>query len=319
MNRILTVLALAFPVCLSAQQETITALADLQSDVNSAAQRARETNMTQAVMVPDGTVIRCQDGERLTIPSHVFVTTPSGQDRSWRIVARGLAAGDAVVEFTENSYAAGIRGLSITYATMDVVGVTGIRTTGQTKNALIENCHVDFWRRMDCQGLEIRGHESVIVRRFTARSSVPVVMAGGDNHHLSDLDLTAATSEQMRELMNTDLPSTCVWIKGMPNQWTFSGSFTAQGGDHAFYGRVEKPQTGQVLRIDGLRYEQSLSVFSEDKYAVDLQFTDRALERLVLIGCRWGENRKKGVYVTGCWDVERVACFLHGTYWWRRD
>lgn len=295
-------------------------LSDLQEQVNAAAERARDTNMTQAVMVPDGTIIRCQDGERLTIPSHVFVTTPSGQDRSWRIVARGLAAGDAVVEFTENSYAAGIRGLSITYATMDVVGVTGIRTTGQTKNALIENCHVDLWRRMDCVGLEIRGHESVIVRRFMSRASVPIVMAGGDNHHLSDLDLTAATSPTIRDAeMNNELPSTCVWIRGMPNQWTFGGSFTAQGGDHAFYGRVDKPQTGQVLAIDGLRYEQSLSVFSEDKYAVDLQFTDRALERLVLIGCRWGGNRQKGVNVQGCWNVERLGSYLHGTYWWRRD
>lgn len=309
----------AVPVETSQTIGEITTLPELQAAVDAAAVEARAANMTIPVVVPDGTVIRCQPGERLTIPSHVFVTTESGIDRSGRIVARGLQPGESVIEFTESSFSAGIRGFSITYADADGEGITGIRTSGLTKNALVENCHIDFWRRMDCVGLEIRGHESVIVRRFTCRSSVPIIMAGGDNHHLSDLDITAATSEQMRALMNGDLPATCVWIKSMPNQWTFGGSFTAQGGDHAFFGRVSSPRTGQVLAIEHLRYEQSLSVFSEDKRAIDLAFDDRALERLVLVGCRWGENREKGLRVTGCWSVQEIGCYLHGTYWWRRD
>lgn len=292
-------------------------LAELQQLVDAAAAQAAETNMTQTVMVPDGTWIRAQSGQKLTVNSHVFITTPSGADRSWRISVRDVQPGDAVVSLTGNSFGAGVRGLSITYNGANGDQVTGIRVHGQCKNALIENCHVDLWNRMDCVGLEIRGHESVIVRRFTCRASVPIKMVGGDNHHLSDLDLTAATTEDFRVAMNSEIPSTAVWIDGMPNQWTFSGSFTAQGGDHAFYGRVAKPIEGQVLAIEHLRYEQSLSFASEEKYAIDLKFTDRALERLVLIGCRWGQNRKKGVYVTGCWGVERVGCFLHGTYWWR--
>lgn len=294
-------------------------LTELQTRVDEASVKARETNMTQAVIVPDGEIVRGLPGETLTIKSHVFVTTPSGVDRSWRLIVQNLQPGQTAILFEENSYGAGIRGCSLRCSTDTTSGITGIKTLGQTKNPLIENCHVDFWRMKDCVALQINGHESVIVRRFAARASVPIRMVGGDNHHLSDLDLTAATSEQLRTEMNEELPSTCVWIWNMPNQWTFGGSFTAQGGDHAFYGRVDSTKTGQVLRIEGLRYEQSLSAFSEDKRAIDLVFSNRALERMVLVGCRWGQNRQKGLYVIGCWRVDDIGCYCDGTWWWRRD
>lgn len=292
---------------------------DLQEQINTAAEQAAARNMTATVLIPDGAIIRLDPGQTITVPSHVFLTTPSGQDRSWRIVARGLSPGQAVVTFSGNSYAAGVRGLSITYAETTANQITGIRTSGQTKNPLIENCHIDLWGRMDCVGLEIRGHESVIVRRFMARASVPIKMVAGDNHHLEDLDITAATSESHRLAMNSTIPSTCVWIVGMPNQWTFGGSFTAQGGDHAFFGRVDSPKTGQVLRIEGLRYEQSLSNYSEDHRVIDLKFTDRALERMVLFGCRWGGNRRKGIKAIGVWNVDRIGCYTQGTFWTRKE
>ena len=288
---------------------------ELQAMADKAATMARETNMTAAVMIDEGTIVRLDHGQTVTIRSHVFLTTRSGVDRSWRIVA-DPRDGQTIVRFTGDSFAAGIRGVEIRCRSTVVAGVTAIRFDGGCKNPLLENCRVDMWRLQDCIALDLAARESATVRRLTARASVPVRIKGGDNHHLSDLDLTAATTPEHREAMHALLPSTCVWIDAMPNQWTLDGSFTAQGGDHAIFGRVASQKTGQVLRIEGLRYEQSLSRSSNADRAVDLVFSERPLERLVLIGCRW-TDRQKGLYATGVRSVTRIGSRLPGTYWHR--
>ena len=89
------------------------ALTELQVKVDKASVKARETNMTQAVIVPDGEIVRGLPGETLTIKSHVFVTTPSGADRSWRLIVQNLQPGQTAILFEENSYGAGIRGCSL--------------------------------------------------------------------------------------------------------------------------------------------------------------------------------------------------------------
>lgn len=303
------------PIPSIVETQSAEAASEVLERIDQAATIAREQNKTISVIVEEGVY---RSPIPLRIPSHIAVTTASGATRSWRWIYTGPATSDPLVELTGNSYGATIRGLDLRVADPELSDLVGIRVGGQVKNATIENV-VFTHKGRDCIGLEIRGHESLTVEKVELRCSVPLVIAGGDNHVFRDLDIGSAVTEEQRIAWHSGrFPATCVWLQGMPNQWTFEGSFTAQGGDHAFYGRVESPKTGQVLRIEGLRYEQSLSNDSEELRAVDLEFTDRALERLVLIGCRWGGNRKKGLKVIGCWDVERVGCFLQGTIWTRK-
>ena len=174
----------------------------------------------------------------------------------------------------------------------------------------------DLWRLADCIGLQVNGQESITVRNCELRASVPLCVAGGDNHHFENMDLGAANNPGLAEQMNRDLPRTCVWIHGIPNQWSFTGYQTYQGGDHAFYGEVNSPRTGQVLRIEGLRYEQSLSTKGTTP-AIDLRFTNRAIERLVMVGCRW-TTRDVGADITGTMGLETVGCHLSGSVTWRQ-
>lgn len=289
----------------------------LQERIDAACRSAGRLNKTYSVVIGEEPIRF--DTAPLRIWSHVDFTSPTGAPRTARLIYTGPQTDQPLISLEGNSYGARLRGIDLRVADPDLVNLVGIRVGGEVKNATIENCNFTYWGQ-DTFGLQVVGHESLTVRKCEFRCSVPMVVDGGDNHHFEDLDLGAGTVKQdLSRVYSGAIPRTCVWLRGMPNQWTWDGSQTFQGGDHAFYGRIDRPQTGQVLRIEGLRYEQSLSVTSQDKYAIDIQFLDRALERLVMIGCRWGENRQKGLNVQGCWSVERIGCFLHGTSWWRRD
>lgn len=278
---------------------------ELQDRINAAAKRSSQLNMTQVVTVEDGSIFRLD--EPLAIPKHVYLTSQSGAKRSWRLVF--TVSDGSLINFTGNSYGAGLAGVDIR-----VYGdnVTAIEVGKSTKNASIENIRFQT-REKDCVGLHVRGHESLKVESCEFRCSVPVRISGGDNHVFRDLDLGTSTSERQRTQMHSGkFPCTCVWIDHIVNQWSFDGYQTYQGGDHAFFGRVDSQQTGQVLRIEGLRYEQSLSKDDWTKAAIDMEFTDRSLERLVLVGCRWGQNRVSGMHVKGCWQVSCTGCYLQG-------
>lgn len=285
----------------------------LQEQIDNACRKAVLMNKTYSVVLGEDP-IRFETAP-LRIWSHVDLTGGQGASRAARLIYTGPQTDQPLIVLEGNSYGARLQGIDLRVADPDLEGIVGIQVGGKVKNATIENCSFTHWGQ-DTFGLHVIGHESLTVRKCEFRCSVPLVMDGGDNHHFEDLDLGAGTAKQdLPRLYSGDVPRTCVWIRGMPNQWTWDGSQTFQGGDHAFFGRVDSPSTGQVLRIEGLRYEQSLSVSSDEHRAIDLEFLDRALERLVMVGCRWGENRRKGLKVIGCWSVQTVGSFLHGTTW----
>lgn len=292
--------------------EALTTVSELQEHINAAASKASALNMTQTVVVPDGSIIRSDPGQTLTIPSSVVVTSETGTVRSWRLIFMNPAKNAVLVEFVGDSYGAGFFGADIRVNPYEAGCITGCKTATKTKNATIR--HIRFEHRgMDVFGLHVRGHESLTVEKCEFRCSVPVVMEGGDNHVLRDMDLgTSVTEDQRVQQHSGNLPCTCIWIKSMPNTWVFDGSQTWQGGDHAVFGEVNSAKSGQNLSLYNFRYEQSLSRDSDDLRAIDLRFTGSHLERLLICGSRWTQ-RKKGFYVINCLDVEHIASWITGT------
>lgn len=293
-------------------------LSELNELVAAASAEAARLNMTQVITIPDATIVRGDVGELLQIPSHVYITSESGTCRSWRLIFRDPPEGANLVEFIGDSYGAGFAGCDIRVNPYEAPRITGIKTSSEMKNATIKNVRFET-RGMDVQGLWISGHESLTVQKCEFRCSVPIVYNGGDNHVFRDIDIgTAVTEEQRAQMHSGALPCTCVWVKSMPNHITFDGSQTWQGGDYAIYGVIDSPRSGQCLSLYNVRYEQTLSRFAEDKYAVYLHFTDRHLERFMMYSCRW-TDRLKGLYIRGCLQADWMGCWIPGTKYERRD
>lgn len=278
---------------------------------------ATRYNMLKPVVLPDGSIVRMEPGRCMDLRGNAMVTTTSGKTRSWRCIFMDPEPGSTLIKFHGDSYGSGLVGCDIRVNPYEASDITAIETDSKTKNAIIEHCRFEH-RGKDVLGLRVAGHESLTVNKCEFRCSVPLVLRSGDNHVFRDMDIgTAVTEEQREQWHSGKYPCTCIWYQGMPDQHSFEGSFTAQGGDHLVYGIVDRAISGQVLALRNIRWEQPLSRLSEEKRAIHLEFTNRHLERLILDGVRW-TDRTKGYYIKGCLRVDEIGSWIPGTKWYRK-
>lgn len=295
----------------------VLTLSDLQEMIDAAAARSAELALAVPVIVPDGCIIRGQPGETLIWRASTVIRTASGDLRSGRIVFTNPEPGAVLIQGVGDSYGAGFKGFDLRCNPADASDFTFIQTGRQQKNATIANLRIEH-RGKDVLGLVVDGQESLTVEKVESRCSVPVVLWRGDNIAIRDGDFGTAATEEARATMHSGkYPCTCIWVRGMPNSWTFDGSQTWQGGDHAVFGEVESATSGQNLNLYNFRYEQSLSRASDDKRAIELRFTGAHLERVLIVGSRY-TDREKGLYVTGALQVEWIGSWLPGTRYERR-
>jgi hypothetical protein len=171
-------------------------------------------------------------------------------------------------------------------------------------NGGCENVRVDL-RGTDTVGLRVAGRESLVVSKAEFRASVPVLYEWGDNIAFHDLDLGCNSK-------GDKLKNACVLFRGMPHQVVFDGSQTWQGGEHAVFGEISTPSSGQGLNLYNLRYEQSTSTQNPNKAAIHLWFTDRKLENLLIVGARW-TDRKNAMSLLGITQITTIGSRLPGT------
>lgn len=253
---------------------------ETQAKLDEAGKTAAAGNRSVAVIIPPGRY----ELVTLKIPANVALVFGTGLAiREGDLVYVG-SGGDVVLSM-EGGYGTTVAGCQIRSKRGDEQSVTGIRVSNVV-NGLIANVRVDL-RGARSTGLVISGRESMVVSRAELRAATPFRYEWGDNCSFRDLDLGCTGNE-----VEGGSPAACVLIRGMPHQLTFDGSQTWQGGDHAVWGEVASPISGQNLNIANMRYEQSLSAADPNKAAIHLRFTDRKLENLLIVGSRWTDRKR---------------------------
>lgn len=245
----------------------------------------------------------------LDIPPHVFLSFGTGHaSREADLVYVGGDNPAKPLITVRGGYSTGIAGCQVRDKTNSRSNLVGIRVDDAI-NPAIQNIRIDL-RGKDTIGLQIAGRESLTISRLESRASVPIQYLWGDNIACHDCDLGASGNV-------ADLPNCVFHVAGMPHQITFDGSCTAQGGDHFAFGVINDARTGQGLNIYNLRYEQTTARDDAAKYAIDLTFRNRAMENLLLVGCRW-TDRKAGVRIAYnpayplVPKITHQGCFLPG-------
>lgn len=269
---------------------------DTQAELDRLGIRAKASNKSLTLTIPEG----AYDFEQLRIPAHVSMVASSNAPRSVRL--RYVGSGNETAIEVSGGYGSLVSGFEI-LSQKPVPNLTAF-SFRDCKNSSFENSRIDI-RGVDNIGVSLNGRESLKLECVESRASVPLVYSWGDNSVIRDADLGCSGNNQ-------DLPSTVVWITGMPANLTFDGYQTWQGGQRAMYGVVQKPNKGQAICIYNLRYEQSSALDDPTKAAIDLTFGDRAMENLVIIGSRW-TVRKAGIRTQGVDQLTTMGSFLPGT------
>lgn len=253
--------SLTTPLSTTPWQESI------QAEINAAAWKSSWSNLTVTVTIPEGVY----EFVSLVIPGHVYLRG-TGEGRSVRL--RYVGEGNATLVTLLPGYAKGLSNIEILSKNPDAPNLTAVSIEGAI-NSEIRNFRFAH-RGPDSTGIAIKGRESTVVSDVDVRCTTPIRYAWGDNIQYHNCDLGS-------------YGRSVVVIEGMPNQITFDGYQTWQGGESAVYGVVDSPRTGQGLNIYNLRYEQSTG--RDTVAAIDLRFVNRGLENLVIMGSRWTDRK----------------------------
>lgn len=274
-----------------------------QKKLNELGTKAAFRNKSFTLVIPEGEY----EFVSLSIPKNVSLIASPTTTRSVRL--RYVGPGDSTL-VTLQGYGARFSGCDMLAKDPQAPRLVGIRVE-DALNAEVDRVRFAHYG-VDSQGIVIAGRESITVQKCEFRCAVPVTYAWGDNVVFRDLDIGGATTAESRASLHATTPSTCVWIQGMPDQVVFDGSQTWQGGDHALFGEIDRPRTGQGLNIYNLRYEQSLSREDPQKAAVHLRFADRGLENLLIVGSRW-TDRKAALHTNAIQQITLLGSRLPGS------
>lgn len=293
----------------------------LQEQLKEAGIWAAKHNRNYTVKIPESGIAH-MFSVPLIIPPHVSLIGDGAGSRAARLGYNGPETDQPLINVVGNGYGAEIGGFEIALSDRSLPNVTALQIGGATKNAKVRDIRFEHFGK-DTLGIVVQGHESLTVEHCEFRCTVPVVYEAGDNITFRDMDIGTATTEAARASMSSGrYPLTCVWIKKLPDHLLFEGSQTWQGGDHMIYARLENQTIfGSGLRIENVRWEQSLSKASTSKYAID--FRNAGPQRLEVFTV--GSNvrfadRQRGIYVTGCWWLGlSESAWRTGTTYYKRE
>lgn len=261
-----------------------TTTEDIGAEINRAAELleslARSENKTYSIVLPQGVY---DFSTPIVLRSHVSLVAYPAVPRSVRLRWTGGLSAEPLITL-KGGYGKTLQGFEIR-SKSSVSKLVAIKVDN-VLNGIISDVRVTLSNSPGSIALDIAGRESLTVQRAELRAGVPIRFERGDNIAFRDLDLGADAD-------SLDIPSCCVWMTGNPHQVVFEGSFTAQGGDCCFNIDTDVGRTGQCLIIRNLRYEQSTGRLP----AINMLFRNRAIESVVLDGCRWGTVHSSGVSI----------------------
>lgn len=253
----------------------------LQELLNDKGEWAYRRNKSVTHTIAEGEYVTRQG---ITIPQHVSLVAEHEACRTVRITYRG--PGNEPVLTVAGGYGGRVSGFEIL---SHADGVTGILVS-RLINGEIRNCRVVLYGT-DCVGMNVVGQESITTEKCELRAAVPLIYDKGDNIVFRDMDLGAASTPADKSAKNKTLPSCGVYFRGNPHHVVFDGSLTIQGGDTAILGDTDAIYTGQGLRIENMRYEQSLSYRNAFIPPILFNCHNRGFESFTLINARISHRR----------------------------